>query len=156
LRSRASKALLCAAALGAFLSIGANYALSRWRYIPPEPLAISRHFVDLVQAGDLSDAYLLTTGGSDVGATLAEFDARIRQQLLIDVFPTDRPVKLIGIRSGSQSYGNRLRRWLSGRTLDPAPGEQFSVDYLVGLLFEVRLAFYEGKWIIVYFQSHAG
>jgi hypothetical protein len=153
LRSLTSKGLLYAAVLGVFLMIGAGYTLSRWHYIPPEPLAISRRFIDLVQAGDLPAAYLLTNRGSYVGTSLATFEANIRYQMAIDAFPTDRPVLRIERPSNPQTYGNRLRRWLLGRKLDQ---DQISFDYSVGgLPFEVRLAFYEGKWRIVYFQSHA-
>jgi hypothetical protein len=153
LRSRASKGLLCAAVLGVFLIICAGYSLSRWRYIPAEPLAISRHFIDLVQAGNLHAAYLLTNRGSYVGTSLATFEANIRHQMAIDAFPTDRPVKRIESPRSPQTYGNRFRRWLLGRKLDQ---DQISFDYSIGgLPFEVRLAFHEGKWQIVYFQLHA-
>ena len=152
LRSRVSRVLLSLAALGVVLSIGAGYGLSHWLYVPPEPLAISRQFIDLVQAGDLSKAYLLTAQKGFVGATLTEFDARIRHELGIASFPTHRPVEMIRITSGPQTYGNRLRRWLLGRKLDP---DQVSVDYFIEIPFEIRLAPDQGTWRIVYFQSHA-
>jgi hypothetical protein len=152
LRSRRSKVFLRAAVLGILLAIGAGYVLSHWRYVPPEPLAISQTFIDLVQAGDLSAAYLLTDQRGGVGATFAAFDANIRHQLGIDSLPSHRPTQMIGVVSGPQTYGNRVRRWLLGRELDP---DQISIDYWVGLPFEIRLAIYEGNWRIVFFQSHA-
>ena len=150
LRSRVSRVLLSLAVLGVAPSIG--YGLSHWLYVPPEPLAISRQFIDLVQAGDLSKAYLLTEQRGFVGATPAEFDAKIRHELGLASFPTHRSVEMIGSTSGPQSYGNRLRRWLLRRKLDP---DQISVDYLVEIPFEVRLAPDQGSWRSVYFQSHA-
>jgi hypothetical protein len=152
LRSRISRVLLCLAALGVAVSIGAGYGLSHWLYVPSEPLAISRQFIDLVQAGDLAKAYLLTAQEGFVGATLTEFDARIRQELGIASFPTHRAVEMIRITSGPQTYGNRLRRWLLGRKLDH---DQVSLDYFIEIPFEVRLAPDQGTWRIVYFQSHA-
>lgn len=152
MRSRAARILLSLSALGVALALGVGYLLSHWLYVPPEPVAISRQFIDLVQAGDLSEAYLLTTQRGFVGATPAEFDAKIRHELGVDSFPTHRPIKMIRVTSGPQSYGNRLRRWLLGRTLDP---DEISVDYYVEISFEVRLASHDGKWRIVYFQSHA-
>ncbi|HUH84857.1 MAG TPA: hypothetical protein VLX85_09605, partial [Stellaceae bacterium] len=106
LRSRVVKVFLGHASLGVVLALVAGYLLSRWLYLPPEPLAISRHFIDLVQAGDLSEAYLLTTQRGFVGATPAEFEARIRHELGIDSFPIHRPVEMIGVTSGPRTYGN--------------------------------------------------
>ncbi len=106
----------------------------------------------MVQAGDLSKAYLLWEQRGFVGATPAEFDAKIRHEWGIESFPTHRSVEMLGITSGPQSYGNRLRRWLLRRKLDPT---QISVDYLVEIPFEVRLAPDQGSWRIVYFQSQA-
>jgi hypothetical protein len=116
------------------------------------PLEISRNFIDRVQAGDLDGAYMLTSREASVGSSFAGFEASIRRQMGIDAFPAERPVELIGTR-GFQSYGNRLRRWITGRKIDP---DQVSVDYFIGLPFEVRLKSNDkGEWRVTYFQSHA-
>jgi len=59
---------------------------------------------------------------------------------------------MLGIRSGPQTYGNRFRRWVMGRVVEP---DLISIDYNVAVPFEIRLALQGDKWRIVYFQSHA-
>jgi hypothetical protein len=149
---RAAKGFLAAALIGALVSVGALYFLSHWIYMPSEALAISRRFVDLVHKGQLTEAYSLTDQGRDVGLTLEDFDVRIHKQLGTDTLPLDAHVEMIGLRSGPQSYGNRLRRWLLGHTIDP---DYVNVDYFVSVPFEVRLASHAGQWRVVFFQSHA-
>jgi len=145
--------LAAAVVTAAIVTTGAVYALVTSSYVPRAPLEISRNFIDLIQAGDLGGAYLLTDQGAAVGSTLSAFEANIRRQLRIDVFPTDRPVELIGTRGGFQSYGNRLRRWILGRKIDP---DQVNLDYFFGPPFEIRLRSNEiGEWRITFFQSHA-
>jgi hypothetical protein len=132
---------------------GSGYVLSRSNCLPDAPLAISRNFIDLVRAGEFDRAYQLTDRRISVGRTLAAFEARIRNQLGIDAFPASPAAELIGSRNGFQSCGNRLRRWVSGRKIDP---DTMSFDYLFGVPFEVRLASDDhGQWRISYFQSHA-
>lgn len=91
MRSRLARILHGLAALGVVVALSAGFLLSYWLSVPPEPLAISPHFIDLVQAGDLSEAYLLTAQRGAVGASLAEFDAKIRHELSVDSFPTPSP-----------------------------------------------------------------
>jgi hypothetical protein len=151
--SKRAKAVLYGLTAAVILTIGAAYALVRLRYLPREPLEISRNFIDLIQAGDLDRAYLMTDRGAAVGPTLAAFQANIRRQLGVDLFPMRRPVELIGVH-GFQSYGNRLRRWIMGRKIDL---DQVTCDYFVGLPLEVRLRSDDrGRWQITFFQSHAG
>jgi hypothetical protein len=135
------------------VTTGTAYALAHLSYVSRAPLEISRNFLDLIQAGDLAGAYLLTNQGAMVGSTVAAFEGNVRHQARINVFPTNRSVKLIGIH-GFQSYGNRLRRWIMGRKIDP---DQVSVDYFFGPHpFEVRLRSNDrGGWLITFFQSHA-
>ena len=147
------KAVLCGLVAIAVVASGAAYALARSSYVPRAPIEISRNFIDLVQAGDLGGAYRLTNQEVSVGSSFAAFEAGIRHQMAIDAFPANRPVELIGTH-GFQSYGNVLRRWIMGRKIDP---DQVSVDYFIGLPFEVRLRSNDkGEWRITYFQSHAG
>ena len=132
---------------------GSGYLLSRSNCLPDAPLAISRNFIDLVRAGELDRAYQLTDRRISVGSTLAAFEAKIRDQLPVNTFPTSPAAELIGGRSGFQSCGNRLRRWVSGRKIDP---DIMSLDYVFGAPFEVRLTSDDqGQWRISYFQSHA-
>jgi hypothetical protein len=148
-----AKAVLYALVSIVIATTGAALALAHLSYVPRAPIEISRNFVDLIQAGDLGGAYVLTNQKAAVGRSLAAFEANIRHQLAVGESPTNRPIKLIGTHS-FQSYGNRLRRWLMGRKIDP---DQVSVDYFIGLPFEVRLRSNDtGEWRITYFQSHAG
>jgi hypothetical protein len=143
---------LCALILIVIVTTGAAYALAHLGYVLRAPIAVSRNFVDLIQAGDLDGAYRLTNQKTSVGSSPAAFEANVRHQLGIDVFPTNRPVELIRTNP-FQSYGNRLHRWIMGRKIDP---DQVIVDYLIGLPFEVRLRSNDtGEWRITYFQSHA-
>jgi hypothetical protein len=114
--------------------------------------------------GNLAEFYRSSAGGRarprlsadrriSVGSTLAAFEAKIRGQLPIDTFPTSPAAELIGSRSGFQSCGNRLRRWVFGHKIDP---DIMSVDYVLGAPFEIRLTSDDqGQWRISYFQSHA-
>jgi hypothetical protein len=105
-----------------------------------------------VQAGDIDRAYLLTNRGPAVGSTLAAFANRIREQLGVTTFPLDRTIDVIG-RHGIQSCGNRLRRWVLGRKIDP---DELSVDYWFDGPFEVRLGSDSNEqWRVIFFQSHA-
>ncbi len=132
---------------------GSGYLLSRSNCLPDAPLAISRNFIDLVRAGELDRAYQLTDRRISVGSTLTAFEAKIRNQLHIDTFSTSLAAELVGSRSGFQSCGNRLRRWVSGRKIDP---DIVSFDYVFTAPFEVRLTSDDqGQWRISYFQSHA-
>jgi hypothetical protein len=152
-RQKRAKAVLFGLVAAIVVTGGAAALLARWNYVPPEAMKISRSFVDCIRMGDLRGAYLLTNQGVSVGTTLAAFEGNIRQQLRIDAFPVHRSVELIGTRGGAQSYGNRLRRWIMGRKVDP---DQVIVDYFFGPPFEIRLASDErGTWQITLFQSHA-
>jgi len=155
LRWREGQARLLPSALSviaiAIAAIGS--VVARIEHVPRKPIEISRSFIDIILAGDLGSAYLLTDQGASAGHTLVEFESKIQQQLGIDAFPDDRPVKLLGTRGGLQTYGNRLHRLIVGRKLDP---DQVSVDYIAGVPFEVRLTSDDkGKWRISYFRSHA-
>ena len=152
-RGKGALAFLCGIVAIIIATVATPYLLARSMHVPRVPLEISRNFVDLIEAGDLRAAYLLTNQKASVGRTLAAFEANIRRQLFVDTFPTGRPIEMIGIRSGPQSYGNRLRRWIMDRKIDP---DQVSVDYIFGLPFEIRLmSDASGNWQIIFFQSHA-
>jgi hypothetical protein len=152
-RRKGATAFLCGLVAAIIATAGTLYLLARSMHVPRVPLEISRNFVDLIEAGDFRAAYLLTDQKASVGRTLAAFEANIRRQLCVHTFPTGRPIEMIRIRSGAQSYGNRLRRWIMDRKIDP---DQVSVDYIFGLPFEVRLmSDASGNWQITFFQSHA-
>jgi hypothetical protein len=147
--ARAGYALVALALLAA---TGA-FALTTRTYTPDAAIGVANSFIDRINAGDLKGAYDLTGGDAAVGASFAEFDARLRHQLAIDILPLHRPATFVGLRSGRQSYGNRLRRWITGRKVDP---DVVGVDYSLGVPFEVRLASDErGNWRVIFFQSHA-
>jgi hypothetical protein len=135
------------------LATATAFGLTVRTYVPPAATSVANRFVDRVSAGDLQAAYELTARNASVGGTPAEFDAKLRRQLAIDAFPLRRPVSLVGLRGGGQSYGNRIRRWIMGRKLDP---DVVDLDYDFGLPFEIRLApDARGTWRVEFFQSHA-
>ncbi len=135
------------------LAAAAAFGLITRTYVPSAAIGVANRFIDRINAGDLPGAYDLTTRDASVGSSFAEFDAKLRRQLAIGAFPLHRPVALVRIRSGDQSYGNRLRRWITGRKVDP---DVVDLDYSFGLPFEIRLApDQRGSWRVIFFQSHA-
>ena len=137
----------------AILVATAAFGLTARTHVPPAAIGIANSFIDRINFGDLSEAYSLTRRDAAVGESLGDFDAKLRRQLAIDAFPLHRSVTFVGIRNGGQSYGNRIRRWLSGSKVDP---DVVDLDYMFGLPFEIRLASdARGTWRVVFFQSHA-
>ncbi len=137
--------LLIAVALGVGLLL---------RMIPAQPssaIGTAQSFVEGLRDGKFQQVYPLTTRRGEVGGNLAEFQAVVRQQ-----WPATAPasVRFEAVRP-SQSYGNRLRRWLYGRDADPPQlWLEFSVD---GVPFTVReMRGDGGEWKVDYFESHAG
>ena len=123
------------------------------RYVPPEAVETSRRFISLIESGNLREAYALTTQDDLSGATFKAFETRTKNRIDQTVFAAHPPIQWVGERGGFQTYGNRLRRWLAGRKLDP---NLLSLEFTVGTPFEVRLVSVgEGKWKISYFRTHA-
>jgi len=136
----------------AVLAEGA-FALTIRAYVPRAAVGVADSFINRINLGDVPGAYDLTSRDAGVGQSLAEFDARVRRQLAIDAFPLRRSATFVGLRGGGQSYGNRLRRWITGRKVDP---DQVDLDYIFGPPFEIRLTSdAHGNWRVVFFQSHA-
>jgi hypothetical protein len=124
------------------------------QYIPPEAVETSRRFISLIESGNLREAYALTTQDDLSGATFEAFETRTKNRIDQTVFAAHPPIQWVGERGGFQTYGNRLRRWLAGRKLDP---NLLSLEFTVGTPFEIRLVSAgEGKWKISYFRTHAG
>ena len=137
----------------AVLATTGVFALTARTHVPGVAIAVANSFIERISAGDVMGAYDLTRQDASVGSSLAEFDAKLRRQLAIDTFPLHRSAIFVGLRGGSQSYGNRLRRWIMGRKVDP---DVLDLDYSFGVPFEIRLASDErGGWHVVFFQSHA-
>jgi hypothetical protein len=148
-----SKLLLFSLLLGGIALIGIAYWGLHQRYVPAEAVEISRRFISLIESGNLQEAYALTTQDGLSGATFEAFETRTRNRINQIVFKDRPPIRWVGVRNGFQTYGNRLRRWLAGRKLDP---DLLSLEFTVGAPFEVRLVpSGEGKWKISYFQTHA-
>ena len=123
------------------------------RYVPPEAIEVSRRFISLIESGNLREAYALTTQDSLSGPTFESFQVKTKNRINETVFAARPPIQWEGVRNGFQTYGNRLRRWLAGRKLDP---DTLSLEFTVGAPFEVRLVSGgDGKWKISYFQTHA-
>ena len=149
-----SKTLLLFLLLTVVIAAGtvAFWALHQ-RYIPLEAVETSRRFISLIESGNLREAYALTTQDDLSGATFEAFETRTKNRIDQTVFAAHPPIQWVGERGGFQTYGNRLRRWLVGRKLDP---NLLSLEFTVGTPFEVRLVSVgEGKWKISYFRTHA-
>jgi hypothetical protein len=148
-----SKTVLFAALLSGVVLIGVIFWGLHQRYVPSEAIETSRRFISLIESGNLREAYALTTQDDLSGSTFEAFEAKTRNRINQVVFAAHPPIQWVGERGGFQTYGNRLRRWLAGRKLDP---ELLSLEFTVGAPFEVRLVpIGEGKWRIRYFQTHA-
>jgi hypothetical protein len=139
--------------LGGVAFIGVGFWGLHQRYVPPEAIEMSRRFISLIESGNLREAYALTTQDDLSGSTLDAFETKTKNRIGQIVFTARPPIQWVGERGGFQTYGNRLRRWLAGRKLDP---DLLSLEFTVGGPFEVRLvSFGDGKWKISYFQTHA-
>lgn len=124
------------------------------RVIPAQPgsaIKTAQSFVDGLRTHELQQAYQRTTQRGEVGSSLAEFQAVVRRQ-----WPATAPayVRFEAVRP-TQSYGNRLRRWLRGQEVDPP---QLWLEFSVGgVPFTVReTRGHDGEWKVDYFESHAG
>jgi hypothetical protein len=149
---RGYRAWACGGALLAALLLATAWAATRIQYVPREALSLSIDFVDLIRSGQIAKAHGLTTKDGGVGRDLAAFTDKVHREWGDNV---DRgPAEVRHVRP-FQSYGNRLRRWISGQSTDEA---ETSVDLSVGgLPFEVRVVrLMGGGWRVRYFQVHAG
>ena len=155
-RSRASSkrvllfglALLILAGLG-----GAGYWGLHQRYVPPEAITLAERFLSFIKAGNFTEAYSLTTQDAMTGRTLEQFQSNVRHRVAIDSLIQKQTIEWRGAHGGFQTYGNRLRRWLAGRKIDP---DIIDLEFDAGSPVEVRVVSSpEGKWRVSYFQTHA-
>jgi hypothetical protein len=131
---------------------GAGYWGLHRQYVPPDAIAVAERFVSLIKAGNFAEAYSLTTQDALPGRTLEQFEANVQRRVAVDALkPT---VERRGVKGGFQTYGNRLRRWLAGRKVDP---DGIGLEFEAGPLLEIRMVSSpDGKWRVTYFQTHAG
>ena len=131
---------------------GAGYWGLHRQYVPPDAINLSEHFLSLVKAGNLAEAYSLTTQDALPGRTLEQFVSNVHRRVAVDALTST--VEWRGVKGGFQTYGNRLRRWLAGRKLDP---DSIGLEFEAGPPVEVRvISSPDGKWRVTYFQTHAG
>ncbi|HTD15823.1 MAG TPA: hypothetical protein VK673_11625, partial [Chthoniobacterales bacterium] len=84
--------------------------------------------------------------------TLEQFESNVHRRVAVDALTST--VEWRGVRGGFQTYGNRLRRWLGGRKVDP---DSIGLEFEAGPPVEVRVVSSpDGKWRVTYFQTHAG
>jgi hypothetical protein len=131
---------------------GAGYWGLHRQYVPPDAIAVAERFLSLIKAGNFTEAYSLTTQDALPGRTLEQFESNVHRRVAVDALtPT---VEWRGVRGGFQTYGNRLRRWLAGRKIDP---DSIGLEFEARPPVEVRvISSPDGKWRVTYFQTHAG
>ena len=143
--------LVCALFVLCFLGVAAYWGLHQ-RYVPPDAIATGEHFLSLIKAGNFAEAYSLTTQDALPGRTLEQFESNVHHRVTVEALTAT--VEWRGVRGGFQTYGNRLRRWLAGRKLDP---DSIGLEFEAGPPVEIRLlSSPDGKWRVTYFQTHAG
>jgi hypothetical protein len=131
---------------------GAGYWGLHRQYVPPDAITLSERFLSLIKAGNLAEAYSLTTQDALPGRTLEQFESNVHRRVAVDALTST--VEWRGVRGGFQTYGNRLRRWLAGRKVDP---DSIGLEFEAGPPVEVRvISSPDGKWRVTYFQMHAG
>ena len=152
-RSRSKGLLVIALALLiVFGAAGAGYWGLHRQYVPPDAIALAERFLSLIKAGNFTEAYSLTTQDALPGRTLEQFESNVHRRVAVDALTST--AKWRGVKGGFQTYGNRLRRWLAGRKLDP---DSIGLEFEAGLPVEVRMVSSpDGKWRVTYFQTHAG
>ncbi len=135
------------------LSFAGYYGLARCAYIPRRPREIASQFIEQALSGHFEEAYKMTDHAALVGRTPSSFESTVRHQLGLETLPAHRDVQFVRFASGYQSYGNRFRRWLKGRKMDP---DEIILDYYVGMPFSINLrSDGQGQWRITFFESHA-
>lgn len=152
-RSRSQGVVLLVLALLILCGVaGAGYWGLHRQYVPPEAITLSKRFLSLIKAGNLAEAYSLTTQDALPGRTLEQFESNVHRRVAVDALTST--VEWRGVRGGFQTYGNRLRRWLAGRKVDP---DSIGLEFEAGPPVEVRvISLPDGKWRVTYFQMHAG
>ena len=153
-RSRSKRVVLLIVL--ALLILGGVAGVGYWglhrQYVPPDAIALSERFLSLVKAGNLAEAYSLTTQDALPGRTLEQFESNVHRRVAVEALTST--VEWRGVRGGFQTYGNRLRRWLAGRKVDP---DSIGLEFEAGPPVEVRvISSPDGKWRVTYFQMHAG
>lgn len=113
---------------------------------PEEAIAQAQNFINFVQENKLEEAYQLTLQNQLVGKTVGDFSVNVKNQICsLNKQTTTFPF---------QSNGNRMRKWLRGRPIEPP---EITVEFTGSCLFGVTLRYVEGGlWIVYFFQSHAG
>jgi hypothetical protein len=150
-RSKRGLILVFALLVLCVLGVAANWGLHQ-RYVPPDAIAAGERFLSLVKAGNFAEAYSLTTQDALPGRTLEQFESNLRHRVAVDALTAKAEWR--GVHGGFQTYGNRLRRWLAGRKLDP---DSIGLEFEAGSPVEIRLlSSPDGKWRVTFFQTHAG
>ena len=113
---------------------------------PAEAIKVAESFLTHIEARQFPQAYALTLQRGPVGTTLEAFEVTVLRE-------TCGPVRLVST-SPYQSKGNRLRRWLSGATVEmPEVRVEFEGACLLGL----TVSHTEDKgWRVARFARHAG
>lgn len=145
-QQRSAKRL--AMALGAAIALGSAAIL--WLKALHEPSAaieVSRAFLGHLEAHRLAQAFALTTQDGTLGNSSEQFASRL---------PEHRHCGMLAVigTSPRQSNGNRLRRWIAGRQVEPP---EVSIEFSGKCIRRASLRRNaDGQWRISNFGSHAG
>lgn len=152
-RPRPKGLLLLVLALLILCGAAAGYWGLHQRYVPREAIAVAERFISLIKAGNFTEAYSLTTQDALSGRSLEQFQTNLRAHIGL-ALPAQFQTKYLGETGGFQTYGNRLRRWLTGRKIEQ---DLIHLEFDAGAPLEIRLVSSpDGKWRVTYFQTHAG
>jgi hypothetical protein len=138
------------ARLATFAFAVATTTIMTWwlksEHSPSEPVRLARAFVEHLEAKQFGEAFELTTKTGMVGSTVEELEAVAERQMC-------RVDRWVGA-SPFQSNGNRLRRWASGRDIEPS---EVQIEFEGECLLGVTVRHIRGsEWRVSKFQRHAG
>ncbi|GAB3252647.1 hypothetical protein [Chitinimonas naiadis] len=136
-------------ALAATVALVAGLGAVVWlksAHRPAEAIEVAESFLAHIEARQFPQAYALTLQRGPVGATLPAFEVTSLRE-------TCGPVRLVST-SPYQSKGNRLRRGLSGATVEMP---EVRVEFEGACLLGVTVSHTEDYgWRVAKFARHAG
>jgi hypothetical protein len=111
---------------------------------------IAYSFIKLLETNKINEAYELTVKGSYIGDTISDFR---NNSDVVAIQIKNAPIIFYGLRP-AQTYGNRLRRWIYNRNIDP---DILYFEYSVGKIpVSIIMKKNNEKWNVYRVEIHAG